>query len=131
MKVLILGASQGTGALCVKLALAKGHSVTAFSRTPAKLDVTHSALTKFARDFHDAASVRSAVASDDAVIITESPSGRASSSACSASAAKARPAQTVGSLGAPGGAVRRSLARRRAFGAARRMSTRAPRAYAS
>lgn len=73
MKILVLGASQGTGALCVKSALAKGHSVSAFSRTPAKLDVTHPALTKIAGDFHDAASVRSAVAGHDAVIICASP----------------------------------------------------------
>ena len=73
MKILVLGASHGTGALCVKSALAKGHSVTAFSRTPAKLDVTHPALTKVAGDFHDAASVRSAVAGHDAVIICVSP----------------------------------------------------------
>ena len=74
MKILVLGASQGTGALCVKSALAKGHSVSAFSRSPAKLDLTHPALTKVAGDFHDAASVRSAVAGQDAVIICASPS---------------------------------------------------------
>jgi uncharacterized protein YbjT (DUF2867 family) len=74
MKILVVGASQGTGALCVKSALAKGHSVSAFSRTPAKLDVTHAALTKVAGDFHDAASVRSAVAGHDAAIICASPS---------------------------------------------------------
>ena len=73
MKILVIGASQGTGALSVKAALAKGHSVTAFSRTPTKLDVTHTALTKVAGDFHDAASVRSAVAGHDAVIICASP----------------------------------------------------------
>ena len=73
MKILVLGASQGTGALCVRAALAKGHSVTAFSRTPAKLDLTHPALTKVAGDFHDAASVRAAVAGHDAVIICASP----------------------------------------------------------
>lgn len=73
MKILVLGASQGTGALCVKAALAKGHSVTAFSRTPSKLDVTHDALTKLAGDFHDAESVRKAVAGHDAVIICASP----------------------------------------------------------
>jgi putative NADH-flavin reductase len=55
-------------------ALAKGHSVTAFSRTPAKLEVTHPALSKIAGDFHDAASVRSAVAGHHAVIICASPS---------------------------------------------------------
>ena len=48
--------------------------MSAFSRTPAKLDVTHPALTKVAGDFHDAASVRSAVAGHDAVIICASPS---------------------------------------------------------
>ena len=74
MKILVLGASQGTGALCVKAALAKGHAVTAFSRTPSKLDVSHPALTKLAGDFHDAASVRGAVAGQDAVIICASPS---------------------------------------------------------
>ncbi len=74
MKILILGASQGTGARCVKAALAKGHSVSAFSRTPAKLDVTHPALTKIAGDFHDTVSVRRAVAGHDAVIICASPS---------------------------------------------------------
>ncbi|HEX3902243.1 MAG TPA: SDR family oxidoreductase [Polyangia bacterium] len=73
MKILVLGASRGTGALCVKAALAKGHSVSAFSRTPARLDVTHPALTKIAGDFHDAASVQSAVAGHDAVIICASP----------------------------------------------------------
>jgi len=72
--VLVLGASRGTGALCVKSALAKGHSVSAFSRAPAKLDVTHPALTKVAGDFHEAASVRGAVAGPDAVIICGSPS---------------------------------------------------------
>jgi putative NADH-flavin reductase len=73
MKILVLGASHGTGALCVKSALAKGHTVTAFSRMPAKLDLTHPALTKVAGDFHDEASVHSAVAGHDAVIICVSP----------------------------------------------------------
>ena len=73
MKILVLGASRGTGALCVRSALAKGHAVTAFSRTPAKLDVTHPALTKIAGDFHDTVSVRGAVAGQDAVIICASP----------------------------------------------------------
>lgn len=73
MKILVLGASQGTGALCVASALARGHAVTAFSRTPAKLAVTHPALTKVAGDFHDAKSVGAAVAGQDAVIICASP----------------------------------------------------------
>lgn len=74
MKILVLGASQGTGALCVKAALAAGHAVTAFARTPSKLDLTHGQLTKVTGDFHDAASVRAAVKGHDAVIICASSS---------------------------------------------------------
>ncbi|MDP1922374.1 MAG: NAD(P)H-binding protein [Myxococcales bacterium] len=69
MKILVLGASKGTGALCVKSALAKGHSVTAFARSPAKLELEHPKLEKVAGNFHDAASVRAAVVGHDAVII--------------------------------------------------------------
>ena len=74
MNILVIGASRGTGALCVKAALAKGHAVSAFSRTPAKLEVTNPALTRVAGDFHDAAAVHEAVAGHDAVIICASPS---------------------------------------------------------
>lgn len=72
MKILVLGASQGTGALCVKAALASGHTVTAFARTPAKLDLSDARLTKVAGNFHDAASVGAAVKGHDAVIICAS-----------------------------------------------------------
>ena len=72
MKILVVGASKGTGALCVKSALARGHSVSAFARTPSKLDVTHERLTKVTGDFHDAASVNAAVPGHDAVIVTAS-----------------------------------------------------------
>ena len=74
MKLLVLGGTQGTGALCVKAALAKGHVVTAFARTPTKLDLTAPKLTKLAGDFHDAASVSGAVKGHDAVIICASSS---------------------------------------------------------
>lgn len=74
MKILVLGASKGTGALCVKSALAKGFSVTAFARTPAKLEVSDPKLTKVAGNFHDAASVHAAVAGHDAVIVCASVS---------------------------------------------------------
>lgn len=69
MKILVLGASQGVGALCVRAALTKGHTVTAFARTPTKLNLSHPQLTKVAGDFHNAASVRAAVQGHDAVII--------------------------------------------------------------
>jgi putative NADH-flavin reductase len=73
MKILVVGASQGTGALCVQSALAKGHAVRAFSRSPAKLNITHSSLKKIAGDFHDAASMKRAVAGHDAVMISAAP----------------------------------------------------------
>ncbi len=69
MNILILGASQGTGAVCVQAALVKGHTVTAFARTPAKLELTHPRLTKVAGDFHNEASVRTTVKGHDAVIL--------------------------------------------------------------
>lgn len=50
MKVLVVGASQGTGALCVKSTRAQRHEVSAFSRPPGKLAITHPALTKIVGD---------------------------------------------------------------------------------
>lgn len=72
MKILVVGASKGTGAISVKSALARGHSVTAFARTPSKLELEHERLTKVKGDFHDAASVNAAMPGHDAVIITAS-----------------------------------------------------------
>ena len=69
MRILVLGASQGTGAFCVKAALKEGHEVTAFARTPSKLDLNHPKLKKIAGDFHNKASVHAAVKDQDAVII--------------------------------------------------------------
>lgn len=39
MRILVLGASQGTGALAVKNALDRGHDVTAYARSPQKLEL--------------------------------------------------------------------------------------------
>ena len=72
MNILVIGASQGTGALAVKLALDKGHAVTAFARSPDKLGFDHPKLTKRVGDFHDPASVAGAVPGHDAVFITAS-----------------------------------------------------------
>jgi uncharacterized protein YbjT (DUF2867 family) len=72
MKLLVIGASQGTGALCVKAGLALGHPVTAFARSPGKLAIEHPKLTRFAGSFHDAAQVDAAVTGQDAVILTAS-----------------------------------------------------------
>jgi len=72
MKILVLGASQGTGAWTVRIALERGHDVTAFSRNPDKLDITNAKLTKRAGNFHDPRSVDDAVTGHDAVIVTAS-----------------------------------------------------------
>lgn len=72
MKILVIGASQGTGALCVSRALEKGHEVTAFARSPDKLALSNPRLTKVSGDFHNARSVNAAVPGHDAVIVTAS-----------------------------------------------------------
>jgi uncharacterized protein YbjT (DUF2867 family) len=72
MRILILGASQGTGALACGVALERGHDVTAFARSPQKLALDHPKLTRRVGDFHSQASVAEAVPGHDAVIITAS-----------------------------------------------------------
>ncbi len=72
MNLLVIGASQGTGALAVRAALDRGHRVTAFSRNPQKLELQHPQLTRVSGDFHEAASVEAAVPGHDAVIVTAS-----------------------------------------------------------
>lgn len=74
MKILVVGASKGTGALTVKAALERGHAVTAFARSPQNSKVEHQKLTRLQGDFHDKASVEAAVRGHDAVIITASAS---------------------------------------------------------
>ncbi len=72
MNILVIGASQGTGALAVRAALDKGHRVTAFARSPQKLAVDHLRLQRVPGDFHQAAAVAAAVPGHDAVIVTAS-----------------------------------------------------------
>ncbi|HTP51931.1 MAG TPA: NAD(P)H-binding protein [Anaeromyxobacteraceae bacterium] len=72
MNLLVIGASQGTGALCVRRAIAQGHRVTAFARHPEKLEFEDPLLRKVVGDFHQEASVRGVVPGHDAVIITAS-----------------------------------------------------------
>ena len=72
MKILVIGASQGTGAWTVRIALERGHHVTAFSRNPDKLTATDAKLARQAGNFHDRSSVDQAVRGHDAVIVTAS-----------------------------------------------------------
>jgi len=70
IKLLVVGASQGTGALVVAQALGRGHAVSAFSRSPHKDPLEHPRVRKIAGSFHDAQAVHDAVAGHDAVVIT-------------------------------------------------------------
>jgi uncharacterized protein YbjT (DUF2867 family) len=72
MNILVIGASQGTGALAVRAALDRGHRVTAFARSPHKLVLDHPELQRVAGDFHQAASIEAVVPGHDAVIVTAS-----------------------------------------------------------
>lgn len=72
MRLLILGASQGTGAQVARTALDRGHDVTAFARSPDKLALQHPRLTRVKGDFHQSASVAAVVPGHDAVVITAS-----------------------------------------------------------
>ncbi len=74
MKILIIGASRGTGALAAEEALGRGHEVTAFARHPERLRLEGPRLSRIEGDFHDAASVEAAVGGHDAVIVTASAS---------------------------------------------------------
>jgi putative NADH-flavin reductase len=67
MKLLIFGATGGTGRQLVEQALAQGHEVTAFVRNPAKLTTQHEKLKVVKGDVMDCHSVGAAVAGQDAV----------------------------------------------------------------
>lgn len=67
MRILIFGATGGTGRELVRQALERGQSVSAFARDPAALD-KRDGLRGIAGDALDAASVERAVAGHDAVI---------------------------------------------------------------
>jgi putative NADH-flavin reductase len=67
-KLLIVGATGGTGRELVRQALERGHEVTAFVRRPAKLGLEHERLTVARGDVLDPASVEAAVRGQDAVL---------------------------------------------------------------
>jgi putative NADH-flavin reductase len=69
MKLVIFGATGGTGRELVDQALERGHSVTAFSREPAALG-EREGLELIAGDVLDGAAVERAVAGHDAVLCT-------------------------------------------------------------
>ena len=68
MKLLIFGATGGTGRQCIDQALAQGHQVTAFVRQPAALAVQHPDLTIIQGDITDQDAVQRAIPGHDVVI---------------------------------------------------------------
>jgi putative NADH-flavin reductase len=68
IRVLIVGASGGTGRELVKQALERGHRVTALARQPEKIKVAHERLTVVKGDVMDAASLAPAMQHQDAVL---------------------------------------------------------------
>lgn len=68
MKLLLFGATGGTGRKLVEQALELGHSVTAFARDPGKVKITHWNLRVVKGDILEPASVTAAVQGQDAVL---------------------------------------------------------------
>lgn len=68
MKLLVFGASGGTGRRIVEQALAQGHIVTAFAREPARVRVAHENLHVVRGDLSRPDSVAAAVSGQDAVL---------------------------------------------------------------
>jgi len=76
MKLAIFGATGGTGKLLVEQALAAGHQIVAFVRSPSKLTTRHEGLTVLVGEITDFAAVESAVQGVEAVISVLGPRGR-------------------------------------------------------
>jgi len=67
-RILIIGATGGTGRQLVAQALERGGAVTAFVRDPSRFQVEHPQLTVVQGDVRDYASVESAMRGHDAVL---------------------------------------------------------------
>ena len=68
MKIIIFGATGGVGQHVVKQGLEAGFRITAFVRTPAKLDMTHDNLTVIQGDAFNQSEVTAAISGHDAVV---------------------------------------------------------------
>src|SRR3954449_1749705 len=74
MNLTVFGATGGVGREVVSQALDRGDHVTAYVRNPAKLAITHPALTVVAGELTDHEAVQRAVQGADAVISALGPS---------------------------------------------------------
>ena len=73
MKLVVFGASRGTGLEVVKQALNAGRAVIAFVRSPSNLQIEHPNLTVFQGDAMDVDAVEKAIAGQEAVVSTLGP----------------------------------------------------------
>lgn len=69
MKLIIFGATGGTGQQLVRQALEEGHSVTAYVRSPEKFDIKNANLSIVKGDVLDGVAVEQAVQGHDAVLV--------------------------------------------------------------
>jgi putative NADH-flavin reductase len=75
MRLLILGATGGTGRQLIDQALARGHQVTAFVRSPEKLGLRREGLRVQQGDPRDASTLGAAMDGHDAVLSALGPPG--------------------------------------------------------
>ena len=75
MKIVIFGATGGTGRQLVEQALAAGHCVVAYARNPSKLNINHEQLKVIQGELADETLIESAVTGADAVISVLGPRG--------------------------------------------------------
>lgn len=68
MKIIVFGATGGVGREVVKQAAENGHEVTAFLRTPAKLEFEHANLKVIQGDAFNPSEVAAAIAGHEAVV---------------------------------------------------------------
>jgi putative NADH-flavin reductase len=68
MRLVIFGATGGTGRRLVERAIAEGHEISAFVRNPSKMTARHERLKIVVGDVFDSGRVREAVAGNEAVI---------------------------------------------------------------
>ncbi len=76
MRLVVFGATGGTGPFVLREALARGHDVTAFARRPETLPDTSRPLTVIEGDARHPSAVGKAISGQDAVIVTVSGRGR-------------------------------------------------------
>jgi len=86
LRLFVLGATGGTGRALVEQALRRGHRVTAFVRSPQKLQPAANGLVVVRGDPRDAGALRAALTGQDAVLSALGPPGVGRSTVVSDSA---------------------------------------------